>query len=231
MKHKQLLRTLLVCVSSVVALPLAGCDGGGGGNGGGNTGSSAHTTSSGSGTSNALTCASNYCMFGMGGYAFGYSDSQNMSPQVPGTSTATLATDMSLCISGNVMALPPNPTQMDYSNDWGCGIGINVNQMMGMNMPKGVFKSTLTGVTVDVSNMPTCTQARVVLDDMMGGTQYCAAITPGKEIPWATFNTECWNGMGMSLTGAPSTQAVKVQFVTSSAACMFSNFCITELKI
>jgi hypothetical protein len=144
---------------------------------------------------------------------------------------ATLATDGSLCISGNVMSLPPNPTAMDYSNFWGCGIGVNVNQMMGMNMPKGTFKLTGTGVTVNVSGLPACTQARVVIDDAAGATSYCAPLTPGKEIAWATFNTTCWDGKGMAPTGGTTTQAVKVQFVTSSTPCPFTNFCLTELML
>jgi hypothetical protein len=167
----------------------------------------------------------------MGGYAFGYSDSQNMAPQMPGTSMATLATDGSLCISGNVMALPPNPTMADYSNDWGCGIGVNLNQMMGVMTAKNAFTLTGTGVTVNVSGLPSCTAARVVLDQNGATPAYCAALTPGKEIPWSAFNTECWNGMGTALSGPPTSQALKVQFVTSTTACPFTNFCITELML
>ena len=81
-------------------------------------------------------CPTNYCTVGMGGYAFSYSDSQNVSPQSTGTSTAVLAADGSLCISGNVMALPANPMPADYTNDWGCGIGVNLNQAMGTMAPR-----------------------------------------------------------------------------------------------
>jgi hypothetical protein len=181
----------------------------------------------------ALVCASNYCMFGMGGYAFGYSDSTNMVPPhaMMGTSMATLATDGSLCMSGNVMALPPTPTMQQYSDFWGCGIGVNLNQMMGMNTPKNTYTLTGTGVTVNVSGLPTCTQARVVLDQMGATPEYCAPLTPGVEIPWASFNTACWNGTGMALTGPPTSQAIKVQFVTSSTPCTFTNFCLTQIKI
>jgi hypothetical protein len=239
MNHKQLVRILGVCVSSVVALALVGCDSGGGGGGtGGGGGSSGSSNPSSSGTASGampLSCPSGgYCPFGNGGYAFGYSDSQNTGTQMPGMSTATLATDGSLCITGNVMQLPPMPTQTQYSDFWGCGIGVNLNQAADAGPTvKGVYMlPTGTGVTVNVNSVPKCTQARVVLDDMMGATSYCSALTPGVEIPWASFSTTCWNTTGTTLTGPPTSQAIKVQFVTStSEACMFTDFCITEIKL
>jgi hypothetical protein len=174
-------------------------------------------------------------MIGMGGYAFGYSDSENMMPQLPGTSTATLAADFSLCISGNVMALPAMPTPADYSNDWGCGIGVNLNQamatMMGQMTPKMPYTLTGTGVTVTVSNLPSCTTARVVLDQNGATPAYCAPLTSGVEIPWSAFNTACWDGSGTSLSGPPSSQAIKVQFVTGMTACTFTDFCITDISL
>jgi hypothetical protein len=168
----------------------------------------------------------------MGGYAFALADSQNMSPQLPGTSTATLASDGSLCISGNVMALPANPTAADYSNDWGCGIGVNVNQMMGTNMPINSTTLSGTGVSVTVNAIPTCTTARVIVTD--SGTDYCAPLTgTSTTVPWSMFNTECWMpSKGQALSGAPTAvTAVKVQFVTSMTACTFSNFCIDAMTL
>ncbi len=247
MNHKHLDRYLCVGAAVAAGVALSGCDSGSAGGGGasdtggstgsGNTTSSTHptgstsgnTTTSGTATApaNAIVCTSNYCTIGMGGYAFGYSDSDP--PSGMGTSKATLASNGSLCISGNVMALPPNPTAADYTNDWGCGIGVNVNQAMGMNTPKGTFKLTGTGVTVSVANLPSCTTARVVLDDMDGTVAYCAPLASGTEIPWASFNTECWNGMGTALSGPPTSQAIKIQFVTGMTECDFSNFCLTEV--
>jgi hypothetical protein len=165
----------------------------------------------------------------MGGYAFGYSDSDP--PAGKGTSTATLAADGSLCISGQVMALPANPTPADYSNDWGCGIGVNLDQAMGMMTAKNPFTLTGTGVTVNVNGVPSCTIARVVIDQNGATPAYCAPLTPGVEIPWSKFNTACWDGSGTALTGPPSSQALKVQFVTSMTACPFTNFCLTQVSL
>jgi hypothetical protein len=234
MMSTQLLRQLCVYASvASVAIASAGCDNGG--TSGGGTG--AHTTTTGN-TGTALTCTNNFCMYGAGGYAFTYADSDP--PMGMGTSTATLHTDGSLCIDGHLMALPPSPTQTDSSNDWGLGLGINLNQAMAMGTGTGgakmPFQLTGTGVTVNIEGVPSCETfgVRVVVDQMGAMPEYCAGLTAttlGKEIPWSAFNTQCWNGMGTSLTAAPNSEAVKIQFVTGATACDFKDFCITELNI
>jgi hypothetical protein len=167
-----------------------------------------------------------YCNLGMGGYAFAYADSQNKPPQTMGTSTATLGTT-GACISGSVGVV----AAMNYADDWGCGIGINLNQMMGAMTPVNAYTLTGTGVTVSTSPVPSCTTARVILDSN-GTTTYCAPLTPGVEIPWSSFNTTCWNNMGTFLSGPPTSQAIKVQFVTNTtAACPYTNFCINSVTL
>jgi hypothetical protein len=185
--------------------------------------SSTSASSSGS-SSGPVSCTMGYCNTGDGGYAFAYSDSQNVMPQMPGPSTATLESNGSLCISGDVGQI----VNMDYTDDWGCGVGVNLNQAMGMNTPKNTFTPTGSGVTVFTSAVPSCTTARVIIDQ--NGTDYCAPLTPGVQIPWGSFNTACWNNSGPFLSGPPSSQSLKVQFVAStSQSCAFTNFCITEI--
>lgn len=159
---------------------------------------------------------------------FSYSDSQNTSPMTPGTSTATLATGSSVCISGKVGQITGSPP--DYTDDWGCGVGINLNQAQGNMTTANTYALTGTGVTVTTSAVPSCTSARVILDE--GGVTYCAALTSGVLIPWTTFNTACWDNSGTALTGAPTSKAIKIQFVASTtASCTFSNFCITQVSL
>jgi hypothetical protein len=261
MKHTQLVRILGVGAAGALALAFFGCDSGAGGNGGSSTGggtSSGNTSSSGNSssgnsssgnsssgnsssgnsssgsTAGAVMCTNGYCsQFGEGGYAFADSDSQNMSPMTPGTSTATLAADGSLCISGNVMKLPANPTQADYSNDWGAGIGINLNQAADAGPTvMGTYTLTGTGVTVGVNGIPSCTTARVIVNQ--GGMDYCAPLTGNSTtVPWSMFNTACWMpSTGTALSGPPTSTQLKVQFVTSkTAACPFTSFCITNLSL
>jgi hypothetical protein len=147
-----------------------------------------------------------------------------------GTSTATLGMT-GVCITGNVMQLPPNPTAMDYTNDWGCGVGFNIDQAMGANPPANAVVLPGAGITVSTSAVPACTTARVILDN--GGADYCATLTPGVMIPWSSFNTACWApATGTAMTGAPTSAKVRVQFVTSTtAACPYTNFCITSVQL
>jgi hypothetical protein len=193
--------------------------------------SATNATSSSTGSSGSsmhgISCPMNYCSVGMGGYAFSYADGDPPANTPTGMSHATL-TAGEACISGNVMALPADPTQTDYSNDWGCGMGINLNQAKG-TMASDPDPLTGNGVLVATTGVPLCTTARVVLT--VGGTDYCAPLTDGSLIPWSVFNTSCWNGTGVSLSGPPSVTQLKVQFVTSAIACSFSDFCITNILL
>jgi hypothetical protein len=166
-------------------------------------------------------------MFGMGGYAFSYADGDGPNATPTGMSHATLAPSEP-CISGSVMALPPTPTPADLANDWGCGIGFNLNQAEGAGTTAMPYAFSGTGVTVTTTGVPPCTVARVVVD--LAGTDYCAAFTEGTAIPWTTFNTACWDNSGTALTGPPTSQSIKVQFLTSAAgACPYTNFCVTGI--
>jgi hypothetical protein len=100
------------------------------------------------------------------------------------------------------------------------------------------FQLTGTGVTINVNAIPVCQTTaaggggvRVVVNQMGATPEYCATLTPGQEIPWASFNTQCWNGMGTSLSGAPNSDAVKIQFVTGAMACDFTDFRLTDLEL
>jgi hypothetical protein len=100
-----------------------------------------------------------------------------------------------------------------------------------MNPAKGTAKLSGAGVTVSTNGVPSCTTARVIIDEG-GGTTYCALLTEGKMIPWTQFNTECWSGAGKPLSAAPTAEAIEVQFVTTKAqACPFTNFCITGITL
>jgi hypothetical protein len=171
----------------------------------------------------------------MGGFPFTYSDSHNVASQEPGKSTALLASDGTLCMSGYVMRLPPDPTQKQYEDYWGCGIGVGLDRAAkGGDAPDVPHTLAGTGITVDTTAIPACTTARIVLDDDGAKPEYCALFrTPGVEIPWRAFNTECWNNppTGKALTGPPATRAIKVQLVTSVLeACPFRDFCITRIS-
>jgi hypothetical protein len=190
---------------------------------------SSHSSSTGSPPSipGGLSCPTNYCPLGNGGYEFVYADGDPPSKTPTGASHATLVNG-ELCMSGYVMALPINPTQTDFQNDWGCGIGVNLDQAMGTSVINP-FSLTGSGVIVWTTGVPPCTTARVVLT--VGGVDYCAPLTDGVPIPWASFNTKCWDDTGTPLWGPPSSTDIKVQFVASTTACAFSSFCVTNILL
>jgi hypothetical protein len=178
-------------------------------------------------TMSGISCPMNYCSLGMGGYDFSYADGDPPATTPTGMSHATL-TPGELCITGNVMALPPNPTPTDYANDWGCGIGLNLDQAPG-SMASNAYALSGSGVLVETTGVPVCTTARVLLS--VGGVDYCAPLTDGALIPWSEFKTECWTNTGTPLSGAPSVSQLKVELVTSATACSFSNFCLTNILL
>jgi hypothetical protein len=248
MVHRVFIGFACFAISAAAAsATLVACDGGGNNTGGSGSGNPSTSTSSGkpgtstsTGTSSGgmgIKCPANYCMVGMGGYGFSYADGDP--PATPtGSSHATLAMG-ELCLTmGHVMTLPAMPTAADYMNDWGLGIGVNLNQTMGTGDAgggtPGKFALTGAGVTVSTSGVPMCVgaNARVVVDH--NGMDYCAPFTEGTMIPWSMFNTTCWSpATGTALMGAPmdATQ-LKVQFVASKApACDFMNFCLTAISL
>lgn len=179
--------------------------------------------------------------FGDGGYAFAIADGDAPSPYCDadagrspsGPSHATIASDGTLCMSGEVGVIPPTTFLNDCTTPWGVILGINLNQAMGASTPANAYTLTGTGVTVDVNFVPPCTTARVLLDQDGATPPYCAALTPGVEIPWAAFSTECWNpGGGVALTGPPSSQSIRILFVSGTeGACPFTDFCLTGLQL
>jgi hypothetical protein len=262
MNQTHLVRYLSLCALGLVALALVGCDSGSGGGEGGSTASTTTgspsttsgnpSTTTGSPTSSSTTGTSSsggtgiacgmggYCAAGttgitgsMGGYAFAYSDAQNMPPMMVGGSSATLATDGSLCISGTVGQVMMVGGMPDYTDYWGAGIGLNLNQAMGTNSP--VMSDTLTGTSITVSTtaVPSCTTARIVIDQNGATPDYCAPLISGTATDISTFNTECWMpGSGDNATAPVASQALKIQFVTNTtSSCDFTDFCITGISL
>jgi hypothetical protein len=176
-------------------------------------------------------CPMGYCSIGMGGYAFTDADSQQAQAPASATSTATWHQNDMLCIDGEVEQLPPYPT-MDSSKNWGCGLGVNLDQALGPMTPALPYTFSGTGITVSTNGVPCCVHnSRVLVED--NGMEYCAALTDGVEIPWAMFNTACWApNTGMALTGPPTSPSIRVRLTPSNApACPFTNFCITAIQL
>jgi hypothetical protein len=151
-------------------------------------------------------------VIGMGGYAFSYAD---------GVSTACIDTT-AMCTTGQ--------TGVQSMTVYGAGIGFNLNQAMATTStspPINPFTATGVGISYSISSLPS-QGARLAIGD--GTTDYCAAL-PGKSgtIPWATFNTKCWDNTGTALSGPP-TNPVHIEFqVPATAAATPFSFCVDSV--
>jgi hypothetical protein len=144
--------------------------------------------------------------------------------------TLSISLAGSLCASGTVGQVKMLDGGMyDYADDWGCGVGTNLNQAPGTNTPNRVLTPSGTGVTLYTTPVPSCTTAHVNVHT--AGSLYCAVLTPGVPILWTQFNTQCWSpSTGQFLSGLPSTNDIEVQFNASTTeSCPFTDFCITQI--
>lgn len=114
-----------------------------------------------------------------------------------------------------------------FSNTGG-GIGVNIDQVMG-GVPES-YTPTGRGIFYTVTSLPS-TGLRL---DVVGadGTVYCANLTvTSGMVPWATFNTKCYDTPedGTALTAAPLTSEVEFQAAPNAAAVSW-DFCVTALS-
>jgi hypothetical protein len=160
---------------------------------------------------------------GTGGYAYAFSDATGTPA---GTSTACIAAT-ALCGMG--------ATGVQSASTWGAGIGLNLNQAMAMSStspPINALQATGSGINYTLSGLTT--GARLIIDNSPNYptvVDYCAPITAASgTIPWATFNTKCWDNSGTALTAAPTmAHHVQIQVFATATAGSF-NFCVTSLK-
>jgi hypothetical protein len=153
------------------------------------------------------------CSIGNGGYDFTYSDT--------GPNTAICIAKNSVCVVGTLSA--------QSSSDYGAGVGINLGPALDAGSPAPV-QLTGTGITVKLSNIPA---GGARLQVTVGGTAYCAAITTNPAtIPWASFNTKCYDSPpdGTALTGAPATTNVEISLPSGSTEQSF-NFCVEQITL
>ena len=159
----------------------------------------------------------------MGGYTYAFSDAMGTPA---GTSSACISTG-AFCGMGT--------TGVQSMATWGAGIGLNLNQAMAMSSaspPINAFQATGSGINYALSGLST--GARLIIDNSPNYptvVDYCAPISAASgTIPWAMFNTKCWDNSGTSLSAAPTmAHHVQVQVFATSTAGSF-NFCVTSLK-
>jgi len=126
-----------------------------------------------------------------------------------------------LCATGTVLA-GINNTAM---------VGINLNQLPGVNTAMNTVTPTKAGVLVTVTNRATTT-LRVQVQGPNGATdandRWCAPLFgSGGFIPWNAFNTKCWDGSGATYAGQPLTAAMIL--VPGSTGAVPFDFCLDDI--
>jgi len=151
------------------------------------------------------------------GYDFGYKDTGPMT-------TFCLATNAA-CMKGTLTAV--NPPSYSY---YGAGLGINLGPIVGGTTMPAPVQLGGTGISIALSSFP-ASGLRVQVT--VGGVAYCASLaTASATIPWAGFNTKCYDSPpdGVALTGAPAATDIEVQVPAGSTEESY-DFCITSLIV
>jgi hypothetical protein len=128
---------------------------------------------------------------------------------------------MPRCVKGSVAAT------MDYS--WTAILGFNIGQGSGSNSA-GTVTPTKAGVTVDVKrNVESPLRVQVTSGDGASQMRWCATLVGnGGFIPWANFNTMCWDGTGTAYNKEPIAAVMLLVPGTNMAAVPF-DFCVNSI--
>jgi hypothetical protein len=149
---------------------------------------------------------------GEASYAYSFSD---------GVASTVCLSSTALCIAGQT-AVARAPIV------WGSGVGFSLNQGSSTQLnPYGVPTSA-DAIAYTLSNFP-IQGARVTIDS--GGAEYCSPLRSASGFAtWNTFNTACWDGSGVTLSGPPQ-DATKIQFIVpaGSVAEPF-DFCVESVS-
>jgi len=162
------------------------------------------------------------------GYGFTYAG--------PATSGSTVApANFAMCGSACTMLCASGSVGMtaDYS---GTGlVGFNLNQAQG-GTPLPVTPVGATGLTINFTNTggsPLRVQLLGPTGDTVATDRWCSTLTATTgpvTIPWAMFNTQCWEGgMGTAYAKQPI-KAIQLVVPGSNTAAIAFNMCITDAK-
>jgi hypothetical protein len=148
------------------------------------------------------------------------------------TTTTNWNSSDGLCMSGTIPALPAEPYQSDYDNNWGIQIGVNTSEPVGTTLGK-----SYTSITINVDGKPTTgLRAEVHVKGEAAGQTYCAEMTSGKAIQFSTFNQECWNGVTAAVSKALSKDNIQnidkvgIQVSSTQKEIKVENLCLTSIS-
>jgi hypothetical protein len=213
------------------SLPTAGTTAARAGAGAGQSGSTTTPSTAGAGASTSAAAGSGGAAMNGGGsyvtmgdwHGYAFTSANGTGSTISPMNFDALTPGQPLCAKGTVGAAA------DYSGT--ALVGVNLNQPMGMGMPQTVMMSK-AGVYVQVKNNASST-LRLQIQGPNGSTdamdRWCAPLMGTSAfIPWATFNTACWDNTGTAYSGQPLVAAMVIVPGGATDPVTF-DFCIQQL--
>jgi hypothetical protein len=177
----------------------------GGAGGGGNTGGTGGSGMGGGGMGGSPTCGSTFAVTNDGfvlapgasgcwhGYGFTGGDSGSL---VGPTNFSTCGAGCLLRVTGTLGAATPANSYAGLAF-----VGFNVNQDAGTTAQKTI---TPAGTALQVTYTKAAGPATVRVQIQSGTTRWCAVLGGSPvSIPYTSFNTQCWDGLGTSYARQP----------------------------
>jgi hypothetical protein len=234
---------LALCVSCASTAP-SDSSGGSGGNSGGSGGSTGFTCTPGDTTVCFFEGAAKGAMTGWGWVALGAEDTltdptcDTDKHAITSANACTTTTNWNpdtkdgLCITGKIPALPAEPAQFNYDNNWGIQIGVNTSEPPGTTLGKDY-----TTITLNFTGEPAkYNRAELHVKGDAAGTTYCADTTSGKEIKLTSFNKKCWDGAaaaaadGLTAEMVHNIDKVGIQVSSTKEEIAVKNLCLMGIQ-
>lgn len=150
-----------------------------------------------------------------------------LTPGCPPEQT-TWSTSDALCVTGEIPAWPPVPTDKDYDNNWGVLVGVDTREpRQGMGVAYRSIKLTATG------SPSSGLRALIHRSGDPVNLTYCAKVTLGAPINFSSFNTHCWDNSGVSLLPSEVVDIDMVALLVASAEYPIAvrDLCLTRIDL
>lgn len=135
------------------------------------------------------------------------------------------STSSAFCVSGYIPALDPDAP--DYTYNW--GIRINVGATAD---GAGTLGQSFSSLALSLTGSPQSgLRVNVHRKGDPSGTVYCAAATAGTYVSFSSFNTDCWDDSGKSLSSADVATIDRISLLVPSdfSSITVSDLCLTGI--
>lgn len=156
---------------------------------------------------------------------------QPITNAVPCTTETRWSTRNSLCMSGTIPALPADPAQADYDNNWGLQIGVNAAEPPEAAGPAMSSFSTVAFYYSEISK--TGVRAFIHRKGDPKDFTYCVdSIASGRPFSVTKFNTKCWGEAStvfLTPTDLPSIDKIGIMVSSTTAEITVSSLCLERI--